>query len=199
MMMNFATNYWNVGESSTVVYSGASNSYVSQQDPAYVAWLAAGHLPSRILNEAELWAVLTAVRPDALPSWLFDGTTFVPPSATTYSTAQLVAYAASKRYDTENGGLTFSGIPVATDDRSKQMIMGARIAASSDPNFTTQWVGADGNVYVLNATQLIAISNAVLAHVSTCFSVYATVKSNIVGATVTTLAQIDAAFAAITT
>lgn len=107
----------------------------------------------------------------------------------------LVTYAENKRWKKEVGGIYLNGIPIATDDRSKQMILGARVAADGDPDFTTPWVGADGAVYPLDAAAVIAVSNAVLSHVAACFAIYATVKADIDGGTIATTAQIDAAFA----
>jgi len=109
--------------------------------------------------------------------------------------AELIAYAADVRWRKETGGIALGGVPVATDDRSKQMIMCARIAADASTDFTTPWVGTDGQVYPLSAVQVIAISNAVLAHVSVCFAIFASVKNEIVAGTITTFADIDAAFA----
>ena len=106
----------------------------------------------------------------------------------------LTAYAAHRRWQKETAGIAFNGIPVATDDRSKQMILGARVAADADSNFTTSWVGTDGSIYPLNAATVIAISNAVLAHVSACFAIYAAVKTAIDAGTTTTFDEIDAAF-----
>lgn len=107
----------------------------------------------------------------------------------------LPAYAAKARYEKEIAGTLVAGIPIATDDRSKQMLLGARVAADADPEFSTQWVGADGSVYPLTGSQVIGISNAVLMHVAGCFSIYANVKAAIDAGTVTTTAEIDAAFA----
>lgn len=108
----------------------------------------------------------------------------------------LAAYASSVRWQKEVSGIVVSGIQVATDDRSKQMIMGARIAAEADDSFTTPWVTADGNVVTLNAQQIIGVSNAVLAHVAECFAAFGTVRSSIIAGTITTTTQIDQAFAA---
>lgn len=105
-------------------------------------------------------------------------------------------YAAEARWRKEVGGVTIAGAPVATDDRSKQMIIGARIAVDADPNWSTQWVGADGAIYPVDAAAIIAISNAVQAHVNACFATYASVKAAIDAGTITTTAEIDAAFAA---
>jgi hypothetical protein len=42
-------------------------------------------------------------------------------------------YAATKRLEEETSGITVGGVPIATDDRSKIMIIGARVAAAADP------------------------------------------------------------------
>lgn len=107
----------------------------------------------------------------------------------------LIAYAANKRWQKEVGGITVSGIPVATDDRSKLMMTGARVAAAADPEWSTQWAGMDGSIYPLTAAQVVAISDAVQAHVNNCFAIFATVKTGIDNSTITSAAQIDAAFA----
>lgn len=145
------------------------------------------------------------------PPYYHDGNVIVPPefdavaaqlvaSGVHASKPELLAYAAMRRWEKEVGGVTVSGVAVATDDRSKQMILGARIAAVADGTFTTQWVGSDGSIVSLNATQIIAISNAVLAHVQACFSTFATVEAavNATPPTITARAAIDTAFAAIT-
>ncbi len=106
----------------------------------------------------------------------------------------LLEYAKNKRWGKEVGGINFYGIPIATDDRSKQMIMGARIAASADPDFEAAW-DAGGMPVTLNATQLVAISNAVSTHVNSCFSIYGVVAAQIAAEEITTFEAIDTAFA----
>ncbi|MBA8851177.1 hypothetical protein FHW20_002112 [Ochrobactrum intermedium] len=108
--------------------------------------------------------------------------------------AALVAHVAQKRWEKEVGGIEINGLTVATDDRSKMMISGARLAAEADPGFTTRW--KSGGVFVtIDAPAVIAISNAVLAHVSACFALEAQVQADIEAGTITTVEQIDAAFA----
>lgn len=110
------------------------------------------------------------------------------------TSADLIAHAADLRWRKETGGVTLGGIPVATDDRSKVMIIGARVAAQSDPEWTTVWHGADGSAYPLNAAAMVAISSAVEAHVNSTFATFAIVKSDIESGKITTTAEIDAAF-----
>lgn len=119
---------------------------------------------------------------------------FEPPEMPTPDAAELAVYAADKRWRVENGGITVGGVEVATDDRAKTMIMGARIKASEDPGFSTRWKTASGFV-VIDAATILAISDAVLAHVDACFTTEADVLAAIDGGTITTTADIDAAFA----
>lgn len=105
----------------------------------------------------------------------------------------LTNYAANRRWQKEQGGITVAGLPIATDDRSKQMILGARIAADANPDFTTPWA-VGPNVYELSAQQIIGISNAVLAHVASCFASYGAIITGLDDGSITTKEQIDAAF-----
>jgi hypothetical protein len=113
--------------------------------------------------------------------------------------AELVAYAALRRWLKEVSGVTVSGISVATDDRSKIMIIGARVAAEADANWQTTWIGANGDAYPVDASAMIAISAAVQAHVNACFVTFAALRAGILAGEVTTAAEIDAAFAGLTT
>ncbi len=132
---------------------------------------------------------------DVQVGWIFDGNSFSPPPAVTPTAQELIAYAMAKRYEKEVGGVVLGGVPIATDDRSKLMITGARVAANSDPDWTTVWQGSDGNSYPLTSQQMIGVSDGVQAFVSECFATFADVKSDIEDGTVTTFAEIDAAFA----
>ncbi|MBX9873344.1 MAG: DUF4376 domain-containing protein [Beijerinckiaceae bacterium] len=107
----------------------------------------------------------------------------------------LVAYAADRRWQNEVGGIVVADVPVATDDRSKLMITGARVAAMADPGWSTVWHGADGNTYPVDVAAMVLISDAVQAHVNAGFATFATVKAAIEAGTITTTAEIDAAFA----
>lgn len=183
--------YWIIGGDTSKVYSSATNTYVSANDATYLAWRSWGNSPPDIATEADIWMYVS----DKQPDWMFDGTTFSQPAIGAYTKSQLTAYAANARWRKEIGGISLQGIPVATDDRSKQMILGARLAAQANPDFTTSWVGTDGNVYPLNGAQLIGVSDAVLAHVSNCFTLFATVKAAIADGSVTTITEVDAVFA----
>ena len=70
MFYNPANWYWIVGDNATQVWSSARVAYVPATDATYAAWLLAGGLPTRILSEAELQAVLTGQYPPGWPPTL---------------------------------------------------------------------------------------------------------------------------------
>ncbi|WP_245422133.1 DUF4376 domain-containing protein [Rhodoplanes serenus] len=127
-------------------------------------------------------------------AWVAAGGVAEPVQATP---VDLAAYAADARWRRETGGIVVGGIPIATDDRSKLLISGARIHAEVDPAWSTVWTAADGVRHPVSAAQVIAISAAVLAHVDAAFRLYDEVVAAIDAGTITTPAEIDAAFAAV--
>lgn len=103
-------------------------------------------------------------------------------------------YAAQKRWEKENGGIDVGGARIATDDRSKVMISGARVASESNPNFSTEWKTAEGAFVTVDAAMVVAISDAMLAHVSNCFALEAQALAQIEAGTITNTDQIDLLF-----
>lgn len=147
------------------------------------------------LFHPDLVAACHPCGPDVSPGWSFDGTDFAPAPAVTPSKEQLVAYAATCRRRSELGGMTFNGISVATDAESQTKVLGARVAANANPAFTTPWFGNDGVPVLLDATAIVALSDAVLAHVQGGYVTRAALLDQIEAGEITTFAEIDAAFA----
>ena len=115
---------------------------------------------------------------------------FAPPPQPPMSQAELTAYAADVRWQREVGGIIVAGVSIATDDRSKLMITGSRVAAAANPAWTTMWEG----IHLIDAATMILISDAVEAHVNGVWSTFATVKAGIETGAITTRPEIDAAF-----
>lgn len=105
----------------------------------------------------------------------------------------LANYAADRRWRAEVGGIEVDGLAVHTDDRSKMMIMGARLKAASDPGFTTEWKTAAGEFITINADTILLVSDAILDHVAACFAAEADVIAKIEAGDITDIAGIDAA------
>lgn len=105
----------------------------------------------------------------------------------------LLNYARLRRWQVETGGIVVDGMPIATDDRSKLMIAGARTSADADPDFQTEWDAGSSDV-TLNAEQIVAISDAVRDHVAAAFATFKTVRAGINSDEITDKAAVDAAF-----
>jgi hypothetical protein len=187
--------YWYVGGNQSQVYASARNIYVDPTtDSAYLAW--AAHLTApQVINESEIWYYMQAY----LPAWIYDGTTFSQPAAGQYSKQQLKDYATSVNEKTANGGCTTQGVPVFTTQNGRIELNSARTAAQADPSYTTTWVGTDGAGYpVTSAAMMIQMAHdACTTFYGNCYNTLATTVTSINSGSITTLAQIDSAFAAI--
>jgi len=171
------------------VYSAAAQNIVTTADAGYTEFLASGSGPtpwprdnSGAQTDEALLEVIGAY------------------GLSISAAAALVAYAASARFAKETGGITISGSPVQTDRSSQAQLTGAYAYVQVVPAAVIQWKQADGSFVSLNATAIAAVATAVAAHVQACFAEEATLVAaiNAVPPTVTSKAQIDAAFAAIT-
>ncbi|HCL78934.1 MAG TPA: hypothetical protein DIC53_03080 [Synergistaceae bacterium] len=71
---------------------------------------------------------------------------------------------ASARFEAETEGIN----GIRTDRESQSLITGAALKAMQDNTYTCNWKGVDGFVE-LTALQILAIADAVRAHVQGCF------------------------------
>lgn len=97
------------------------------------------------------------------------GDTPIPPALDELKTAKRSEIAAA-RYNAETGGCTVDGVTIATDRGSQALLTAAVVTARLDPEFQTRWKCADGRFVTLDAMQLRAIGDAVIAHVEACFA-----------------------------
>lgn len=88
--------------------------------------------------------------------------------------ATIASHLPAYRYAKETGGITVNGVHIQTDRETRSTLLGARVMAVADNSYTVQWKTPEGFV-TLNAAQIIAISNAVAAHVQKCYAAEATV------------------------
>jgi hypothetical protein len=65
-------------------------------------------------------------------------------------------------------GITVNGLVIDTDEITQGRLAGAALQAFIDPNYTVNWK-AGGQFYTLDANQIIAVAQAVRAHVQACF------------------------------
>lgn len=113
-------------------------------------------------------------------------------------TVDLAAYATSRRYTVEVGGMRFDGLRYRTDREVGQAkIARAELKALANPAYTIpDFKTVDGFVSLSNA-EIIALADALDAHVQACFSAEAAAKRGAAAGTLTSTAQVDALFAAI--
>lgn len=107
--------------------------------------------------------------------------------------SDLAAYAAARRYTIETGGIMVGSMEVSTDRQTQQMINGAFNMAQQNAEFTTMWKGSSGSFVELNAETIIAIAQAIGAHVAACFASEAAAVAKINAGVYTTRDHIDAA------
>lgn len=124
---------------------------------------------------------------DARQVW--DGAQWVwPPEA-------LLDHLADLRWRRETAGIVVEGMPMATDRDAQAMITGAALAAQLEgPGYELRWKTRDGFV-ALTGAQVIALAQAVRAHVQACFDAEADIAGRVQNGEITTLAGLEAAVA----
>lgn len=170
--------YWMIGSDDQNVWSSARYTLVPIADAAYVAWLATYYQPTPIPSMAELTQVL----------------------ATQYPAGILQTYNGYIRWQRRNAGVIISSLsPVAfmSDEASVNDINSSYNYGQANLGATFQWKMSDGSFVPLNNQQIATLHNNVLNFVQSCFELENTNLAAINGGTITTLTQIDDAFAAI--
>lgn len=166
------------------VYASARQVIVDDTDSDYIAWIAN--------NTATPWPRDQAgdQTDAALQEVLTPYNLFV----------DLHAYAAFARYNHASGGVTISSIsavPFMSDPVSRNTVDSAHNYAVANPGHITDWKLSDGSFIQLTEAQLATVLQQIATFVQSCFTTESTIAADIIGGTVTTQAEIDAAFAAI--
>lgn len=114
-----------------------------------------------------------------------------PTGLATVSKADLIAYAASKRWRVETGGITLNGARIDTARDSQAMIANAYAYVTASGAASISYKANSGWV-TMDAATVKAVALAVGAHVQACFAFEETVAADIEAGTLTTTAEIDA-------
>jgi hypothetical protein len=178
-------SYWFWLADDERVYASAWQVLTTSADPDYVAWVSAGNVPTPWprddagnQTDAALQEVLTPYN-----LWI-----------------DLYAYAAHVRYNHASGGLTInsiSAVPFMTDPVSRNTVDSAHNYAVNNPGHITDWKLSNGSFIQLTEAQLATALQDIATFVQSCFTTESTTVASITGGTITTQAEIDAAFAAI--
>jgi hypothetical protein len=76
---------------------------------------------------------------------------------------------ADLRWFIENNGTVFNGVPIATDDNSQNKILGLRLSAMANSEYTVNFKSPIG-FFQLDANTIFALSDAVRDHIQNCFN-----------------------------
>ena len=82
--------------------------------------------------------------------------------------AQKKSAIAAARYAAETAGTTVNGVLIDTGRDSQALITGAALAAVIDNTYSLNWKTENGFIH-LTAPEIIAVAQAVRAHVQSCF------------------------------
>jgi hypothetical protein len=114
--------------------------------------------------------------------------------------ANLTYYTADARWRRRNSGIIVTSLsPVAfmSDDASVNDINASYNYAQANTSATFQWKMSDGSFTTLNNAKITTLHNDTLNYVQSCFTCESNTINSINGGTITTMAEVDAAFAAI--
>jgi hypothetical protein len=172
--------YWQADDGR--LYSSAAQDLIQPDDAAYIEW-SQRNLPTSWPRDdsgeqtpAELQQVLFSHR----------------------IAVDLKAYAFMLRDQKEHGGMPVTNVPgmtaVRTDPYTQELSSRYHSTASTNTDFTAMWVLPDRSTLRLNKAAIDALWAEMTAFVVGTFDTYATIISDIDGGTITTIAQIDAAF-----
>jgi hypothetical protein len=123
---------------------------------------------------------------------LSDGVLVAPaaPSAPAPTKADLLAYAAQKRFEIETGGIVVDGTRIDTSRASQNMISNADRYAQASGVASVRYKAASGWITPA-AAPLHAVALAVGAHVQACFDIEYDLDAAIEAGSITTMAEID--------
>lgn len=114
--------------------------------------------PDGVEQVGGLWRTRYVVKPDELDE---DG-------LNAQRDLKLAALAA-KRWEVETGGIVIGGMPVKTDEDTQRKIVGAYVQATRNPSMTVRWKVGPATFVTLDANTIIAIGDAVTAHIQAAF------------------------------
>jgi Domain of unknown function (DUF4376) len=192
--------YWQIATNSNAVYSSKRNVYVDPAtDSNYAAWQTTngGIAPPQVADESVVWYYVQ----NFIPPWMWNGTVMSQPAVGQYTKAQLSGYNADARWRRRNVGVIITSLsPVAfmSDDASVNDVNSSYNYGQFNQAATFNWKMSDGSFVTLNATQITTVHNDVLNFVQACFAQEHTNLTAINNGTLTTIANIDTSFAAVT-
>lgn len=137
----------------------------------YLAALHGDNMPAdaQLIDEARYLSVIANPAPGKIRSHDADGLPIlIDPPVYEPTPDDHRAVVAARRYQAETAGITVDSMTIDTGRDSQALITGAALAAMLDPAYTCSWKTQAGFIE-LTAEQIIALAQAVRAHVQACF------------------------------
>jgi len=126
--------------------------------------------------------------------WVATGNAPTPLPTPTLAEAKAAKLAAlaDRRWRAEIAGVVVGGLSIPSDAATQSKLTAAVVACVLDNNYAVNWKLADGTFQLLDHAMLIAVAQAVRAHVQSCFDREATLAATIsAAADAAALAAID--------
>jgi hypothetical protein len=178
--MTVYNNFWLADDAR--VYGSAKQLITNDADPDYVAWTGNGNVATPWPRDNASNQTPAALQDALTPHGLF---------------ADLTYYAADARFRKASGGVTIGGKPYLSDPVSRNTVASAHDYAVANPGHITDWKLADGTFIQLDEPGLAHVLQQMATFVQACFTCENTTATSITGGSITTRAQVDSAFAAI--
>jgi hypothetical protein len=178
--MNIHDNFWLADDAR--VFGSAKQLVTNDQDPDYVAWTGNGNFATTWPRDNAGNQTDDTMQAVAGPLGMF---------------VNLKYYAADARYRHASGGVIIGGKPYLTDPVSRNTVASAHDYAVANPGHITDWKLADGTFIQLDESGLAHILQQMATFVQSCFTCESNTVTGINGGSITTRAQVDSAFAAI--
>jgi hypothetical protein len=146
-----------------------------------------------------IWIEVTGVAGVALGWVVVGGTVQPPPPPPPPTKDELTAYSAKQRYATASFNVTIAGLLFYSDPVARNTLANAHDYAVANPGYVADWKLADGTFAQLDEAALNNATQQMATFVQECFTCESTNLAAINAGTMTTTAEIDAAYAAIST
>jgi hypothetical protein len=146
-----------------------------------------------------VWMEVTGTSGVAI-GWVVSGSTVIPPPPPPPPTKpELKAYSANQRYGKASFGVSIGGLPYFSDPVARNTLGSAHDYAVANPGHITNWKLADGTFFPLDEAGLAHALQQMATFVQDCFTCESNNVTAINNGTMTTKAEIDASYAAIST
>ena len=183
--MTYDPNNWYWLADDARVYGSSAQTIVTDTDAGYVAWTGDGNIATPWPRDDAGNQTDAALQDVLTPHNVY---------------VDLAAYAAYVRYNLQTGGFivtSLSPVPFNSDPVSINAINTAYDYALANGSAIFQWKMSDGSFITVNKAKITTMQNDATAFTQSCYTCESTTVASINGGTITTQAQVDAAFAAI--